>query len=295
MRVEEIAAQIRAGEDVKTNMGKLWEECRCFVYLIAKRYRGYTDMEELAQEGFLALVDAARAYDPGRGMSFLNYAAYFLQSSFRRYVFTCCQAVKLPDHVSRDVYRYKQACNDYEKQHGRAPDFDQIAAIMGVDRKDIDRIEKAAGMGQIRSLSEVVTDESDVTLGDSIPSGEDLEADIIEGQDLEAMSADLWEAVDDLPEEQRDVIRARWIQGKTFKECGKNAAGIQNRAFWTLSKKKKLKQYHEEYLEAAPVYHMGVESFKRTMCSEVERVALGFDDYTSKILVENREDRYTNE
>ena len=287
MRVEEIAARIRVGEDVKNNMGKLWEECRGFVYLIAKRYRGYTDMEELAQEGFLALVDAAKAYDPGRGMSFLNYAAFFLQARFRRYVFTCCQAVKLPEHVSRDVCRYKQACNEYEKQHGRAPDSEQIAAIMGVDKEDVTRIEKAAGMGRIQSLSEVITEEGDVTLGDSIPSGEDLEADVSELQDLETMSADLWEAVDDLPEEQRDVIRARWIQGKTFKECGKNAAGLQSRAFWALSKKKKLKQYHEEYLAAAPVYHMGVESFKRTMCSEVERAALGFDDYTSKILVEN--------
>lgn len=276
MHIEEIAAQIKAGKDVKENMWKLWTECKGFVCLIAKRYRGYTDMEELVQEGFLALVDAAGVYDPERGMSFLNYAAFFLKSRFRRYVFTCCQAVKLPEHVSRDIYQYKQACSNYEKQFGEMPDSEQIAAIMGVTKEDINRIEKAAEMGQTQSLSAPITEEGNITLGDSIQSGEDLEAEIIERKDLEEVSEELRKEVNALPKEQKRVIIARWIYGKTFKECGENAEGLQGKAFWTLSKKKKLKQYHEEYIRAANVHHVGVQAFKRTMYSEVERRALGY-------------------
>ena len=43
----------------------------------------------------------------------------------------------------------------------------------------------------------------------------------------------------------------------------------------TERRSRKFRCYYEEYLRAAPVRHVGVESFNRTWTSSVERDALG--------------------
>lgn len=59
---------------------------------------------------------------------------------------------------------------------------------------------------------------------------------------------------------------------------GSQVRDIQSKAMRTLrvpSRCNKLRAYYEEYLAAAPVHHVGIESFRRTWTSEVEREVLG--------------------
>lgn len=90
--------------------------------------------------------------------------------------------------------------------------------------------------------------------------------------------------MDLLPEEQSEVIRQRYKEQKTLQEAGDSIGisasavrSIESKAMRTLRLPRrcgKLKRYFEEYLSAAPIHHVGVESFKRTWTSEVEREAM---------------------
>ena len=130
----------------------------------------------------------------------------------------------------------------------------------------------------------MVGEEEDFTIGDTVASDEDIEADVAERLDIAAMKRELWIAVDQLPKEQSEVIRRRYQQSMTRKDTGE-ALGIAAGAVQNLESKamrtlrlphrcRAFKAYYEEYLAAHSYQHVGVENFQRTWMSEVEREAL---------------------
>lgn len=75
---EQLVARIQAGVDTADDMLRLWQQTRDFITLLAKKYSAYAEMEDLQQEGYLALCDAVGKYEPDRGVTFINYAAYWI-------------------------------------------------------------------------------------------------------------------------------------------------------------------------------------------------------------------------
>ena len=171
-------------------------------------------------------------------------------------------------------------------EYGAEPTEREMRALLGVSSKEFERIEENAKRGEIRSLSEPIGEEEDsYTLGDTLRSGEDLEADAIRKRDHELMSAELWAQVERLPEKQILIIR------KTFRDnCSSESIGRELGCSYQYINRMKLsalrrlarpginkgyKIYFEQYISAYTVRHVGVESFKRTWYSEVERALLG--------------------
>ena len=84
MTNEELVALIQAGE--RDRMEELWRNVERFVWQQAARRillgaDGVT-VEDLYQSGYLALVDAVKSYDAGRGMSFIGWLALALRTAF---------------------------------------------------------------------------------------------------------------------------------------------------------------------------------------------------------------------
>lgn len=77
-----LAAQVKAGEP--GTVLKLWEAVRRFVEMKARertRAGNRVPFDDLTQAGFLAVLDAANQYDPGReNASFLSLLCFTLQS-----------------------------------------------------------------------------------------------------------------------------------------------------------------------------------------------------------------------
>lgn len=281
---EQLVARIRAGEDEAENMLQLWQQNKGFIAMIARKYSAGAEMEDLEQEGYIALCEAVRQYDPDRGMSFISYAAFYIKRRMR----ICAdnnRAVRLSFNAGDEVRQYRKIMEEYRKYYDHDPSVRELCGFLCVSREKLDQIRKAAQMGNIRSLSEPIpgTDE-DITLGDSVASSEDMEEDVIRGIDRERMKRELWIAVDNLPQDQTVALRLRYIDGltleKTVQALGMNrerARQIESKAMRILRQThrcRKFRAYFEEYLSAAPIHHVGVESFQRTWTSEVEREAL---------------------
>ena len=281
---EQLVALIRAGEDPAGNMLKLWERNKGFIAKMARKYSGYADMDDLLQEGYLALNEAVEHYTD-KGASFLTYAAFWVRQGLRRYI-EHNSAVRLPSGLYDDVIKYKRIRREYLTECGAEPTEREIRALLGVSGKEFERIEENAKRGKIRSLSEPIGEEEDnCTLGDTLRSGEDLEADAIRKQDHELMSAELWAQVERLPEKQILIIR------KTFRDnCSSESIGRELGCSYQYINRMKLsalrrlarpginkgyKVYFEQYISSCTVHHVGVESFERTWYSEVERAVLG--------------------
>lgn len=279
---EQLVARIRACEDVSDNMLQLWQQNQGFIGKMAARYSSYAEVEDLKQEGYIALCEAVRHYDPASGVPFINYAAFWMKQQMSRYIDNCGSVVRLPVGVRDEIRRYKKICNEYRKYYGAEPSERELCALLRMSLEELHKVQENARKGQITSLSAPIgADDEEMTLEDTVASGEDLEEDCISRLDRENMKRELWIVVDSLPADQAQTVRCRYMDGMTLKETGERQ-GIsiervrQNdrKAIRTLRLNKysrKYRGYYEEYLSAAPVRHVGVSSFQRTWTSEVER------------------------
>lgn len=86
MSNEELAARIQAGE--RELIPELWEQVRRFVWMKARsRYLltdgyGGVEVEDLAQSGFLALLEAVEDFKPEGEYKFLTYLGNHLKNAF---------------------------------------------------------------------------------------------------------------------------------------------------------------------------------------------------------------------
>ena len=279
-----IVVAVQAGDNEAENMLQLWQQNKGFIAMMARRYSAGAEMEDLEQEGYIALCEAVQHYDPGRGMSFISYAAFWIKRRMR----ICAdnsRTVRLSFNAGDEVRQYQKIMREYRQEYGCDPSDRELCGFLYVSREKLDQIRKAAQMGNIRSLDEPVQGmEGDISIGDTVPSGEDMEEDTIREIDKEQMKRELWIAVDQLPGDLPAAVRLRYKDRLTLEKTGQ-ALGVNRERARQLESKamrilrqphrcKVFRGYFEEYLSAAPIHHVGVRRFNETWTSEVEREAL---------------------
>ena len=284
---EQLAARIQAGVDEADNMLLLWQQNEPFIRMMGRRFAGpgKAELEDLMQEGYLALCEAVRHYDIDQEVPFISYAAFWIKQGMKRYIENCCGTVRIPTHARDWVRRYRKMTAEYCKYYGSEPGDDTLCALLQISRAKLQAVRKSADMEKICSLSEPLGQvDGGLDMEETIASGEDLEEDAVRRLDYQNMKSMLWEAVDGLEEKQAEVIRCRFQDQKTLRETGEAigitkdaAAHQQNNALRLLgqpSRCRRYRGYYEEYLAASCYHHVGLEAFNRTWTSEVEREAL---------------------
>lgn len=281
---EQLVARIQGGDNEAENMLQLWKQNKGFIATIARRYSAGAEMEDLEQEGYIALCEAVQHYDPDRGMSFIGYAAFWIKRRMR----ICAdnsRTVRLSFNAGDEVRQYQKIMREYRQEYGCDPSDRELCGFLYVSREKLDQIRKAAQMGNIRSLDEPVQGvDGDISLGDTVASGEDAVEEAIREIDKEQMKRELWLAVDQLPGNLPAAVRLRYEDGLTLEKTGQvlgvnreRVRQLESKAFRILRlprRCKKFRAYFEEYLSAAPTHHVGVRRFNETWTSEVEREAL---------------------
>lgn len=263
MTNEELVARIKNGIDVADNMLALWQQCRKFIYCIAKRYQGNAEIEDLEQEGYLALYYAIDGYNVDSGYKFLTYASRWINQRMMRYIQNN-GTVRIPVHEGEKLREYKKLVNSYCVHLGRKPSRHEIAENMNISHKIVLELEKAANMGKLRSMDMLLTDEDSVTVGDMVSDDVDIEANVLEDVQREQLKAALWPLVDALPGNQGKVIRQRYQENKTLKETAESVgitpqgvAEIEGKALRQLRRPRNAKVL-ESFVENERVYSMGL-------------------------------------
>ena len=285
MENEELVARIKAGIDTADNMLALWQQNRGMINKIARKYSAYADIEDLQQEGYLALYDAIDGFEPGKSNKFLSYATTIIERRLQRYIYNNSSLVRIPEHEHAKMYEYKKTVDAFQAYLGRKPTRQEIAYNMGVSDKVIKELEKTVRMGQITSLDTPLMDDGGTdTLIDMIPDGNDLMAELIDDVQQEQLSSVIWGMVDSLPGNQGAVLRARFQRCQTLKETGaelgvtlERARTIQNDGLRELRRSKRariLREYYDGDIYDAALHGSGVERFNQTWTSSTERVAM---------------------
>ena len=297
MTNEQLVIRIKAGEDVAWNMEQLYNKVRRFIHAVAWKYRDSGELEDLEQEGYLALYPAIDGYDPAQGVKFLTYAEYHIRQRIRRYLQMNGSCLRLPVHCLEKMQQYKRLCNAFNCEYGREPSDREAAAFMGLNLGQIEGIKESACMVRLGSLDSPVKGldgGEDTTVGDTVASAEDMEGDTLERMQQEQLKAELWACVDDLPGQQPEVIRMRYQGDMTLGTIGQEygttheaVRQMHNKALRELRKPRYAKRLRPFLPEADRIYSAGLRGngaghFNRTWTSSTERVAMDMMDWEER-------------
>ena len=109
---EELAIRIKGGDNdavaflLSQNEGFLSSEAA----KLCGQYSCPSITDDLKQEGALALLTAAKTYDPSSGAKLLTYAAEAIHSAMQDYIAECVLPVRLPPSRYHQLRRVAYLC-----------------------------------------------------------------------------------------------------------------------------------------------------------------------------------------
>lgn len=167
------------------------------------------EIDDMLQEGYLGLVDAAQRYTPQPGTSFAAYAAIRIRGSIIDYL-RASSSLRRAAIVMQ--HRTHVSVLKLEQQLHRTPGRLEIATDMGISVGELDDWRVKFGASQVMSLNEVYSDYS-------MPFSDNGRT-VIDKMQQDQMRKMLRRALDELPEREAIVLQLYFVENLNVYEIG---------------------------------------------------------------------------
>lgn len=212
----ELGLVVRAQRGGPREREALVEVYRPLIGSVARAYRRSSSVgrEELVQEGVVGLLRALERYDPGRGVPFWGYAAWWVRQAMQQVVSELSRPMVLSDRALRQLARIKQAQRRFEQSCRREASMVELSRVVGLPRSQVEKLlcteRTARGLDEPTGVE--AAGEGTATVGEMLadpPAGEAFER-----VPQRVLAAQVPGLLGHLSERERTVIRSRYGLGQ---------------------------------------------------------------------------------
>lgn len=201
---------------------RLIEECQGLVRSLAgsvhRKLPARVDLNDLVGYGQVGLSEAARDFDPTRGVRFSTYAYYRIRGA----IYEGLSKMSWFGRAARDGIRYKQLSDEVLRLEGQ----DRDAAAAGGVADDVAWLQNVSRALAVVYLATHIHGGSEARSG--YDDGQTLEAGLVDRSARPAVAVAieheihrrLRQLIDELPARARALIQATYFEGLTLQEAG---------------------------------------------------------------------------
>ncbi len=136
--------------------------CMELVEHIAGRYRFTGEpFDDVAQEGYIGLINAVEMFDPSRGVKFTTYASHAIQGAIQHYLRDKGKLIREPGWLHDLNQKINKAMAKLHQQFGRDPTVEEIAAELNLPDRQVAEAVRARDVFRVSSLEQPPGDEND--------------------------------------------------------------------------------------------------------------------------------------
>ena len=203
--------------DKKAREEFLYGNLRLVLSIVQRFGGGNENIDDLFQIGCIGLIKALDNFDRSLNVQFSTYACPMILGEVRRYLRDSNQ-IRVSRSLKDTAYKAIYMKENYIKNHQKEPTINEIAAEIGVDKEDI--VMALDAIQTPLSLYEPVYSEGGDTLYvmDQVSDKKNKEEKWV--QDIA-----LQEALNRLPDRERNIVELRFFKGRTQMEVA-NELGI---------------------------------------------------------------------
>jgi RNA polymerase sigma factor for flagellar operon FliA len=221
-QVEPVAAD-RAATHTMSDDDLVREHLPLVGYLVAEtasKLPGHVSRDELTSAGMMALAQAARGFDPSRGVPFARFATVRIRGAI-------IDELRSHDWASRSVRikaRHRAAAEEeLSAALGRHPTHAELAAHLGISVDELSSVEEDVHRSVVLSLQGF----SDAgTLEGMLPHQDPGPEDVVLNRERTAYLAD---AVASLPDRLRQVVEGYFFQERPMAELAAELGVTESR------------------------------------------------------------------
>jgi RNA polymerase sigma factor for flagellar operon FliA len=172
------------------------------------RVPGHVNRDDLTSAGLLALVTAARSYDPKHGVPFTRFVAIRIKGGLVDALRGLDWATRSVRHRARQVEKVRQ---ELTGALGRTPTTTELAQSLGLAVGELDSVEDDVRRAVILSLQGFTTGTAEDMISDQTPGPEDL---LLQRERI----GYLHNAIEALPERLKLVVTRYFLEERPMAE-----------------------------------------------------------------------------
>ena len=190
-------------------------EVRYIARRIHDRLPSHISFDDLVHAGILGLIDAVDKFDPNKNVQLKSYARFRIRGAI---LDSLRQLDWSPRHLRRQAREIEQVNRELASELGRAPSEPEIAARLGVELVEFQRLLgelRGLDIGSLQGQSDDGLIEENVAVAATRPEEDPFHLTL-----RAEMRAMLSQAIEELDEKERQVLGLYYLEELTMKEVG---------------------------------------------------------------------------
>jgi RNA polymerase primary sigma factor len=220
-REEEVELATRAQAGDQEALDKLIRSNLRYVVSVARKYIGCgLSLADLINEGNIGLIQAAKRFDPTRGVKFITYAVWWIRQAIMHALAEQGGTVRLPLKQMGTLHKIAESYRQYIHRTGVEPTCAELGKELDLPPEEVETILRV--YRSYLSLDAPISNDGDVSHLDLLQSK--TLPSVEETYIKSTLTEEISELLSQIPPREQQILRMRFgfdDEPKTLEEIGK--------------------------------------------------------------------------